>query len=69
MCLGASFDIRKRIVELQSTKKEGHTHVILQSRGICVKGLKYHLPIHEIASHWALHSTELCNNLFTFQVV
>ena len=26
------------------------------------------LPIHEIASHWVLHNTALCHNLFTFQV-
>ena len=27
-----------------------------------------HLPTHEIASHWVLHNTELCHNLFTFVV-
>ena len=26
------------------------------------------MSIHEIASHWVLHNTELCHNLFTFQV-
>ena len=45
MCLGDSFNNRKGIVELQSTKKEGYTHVILKSHGTCVKVLKELLSI------------------------
>ena len=36
------FNNRKGIVELQFTKKEGDTHVILQSHGTCVKVLSYY---------------------------
>ena len=74
MCFGDRFNNRNSNRELHSTKKEGDTHVILQSDNLCEgrpieRVIINHLPIHEIASHWALHSVELCNNLFTFQVV
>ena len=68
ICLGDRFNNGKCIViENYSPPRKreiipsSFTHIHNLHGGI-EKVILNHLPIHEIASHWVLHNTELCHN-------